>query len=108
LRESTDDLNLWIESDQFMRLAEDCKVLVHPLRDTVIQLPTPKYYIRQRNMWFNHEVIEGFQVFDVMGLILQKRGGYAEHQRPLAKRQQDMIDLKLLAEIHAERHKVRA
>lgn len=106
LRKSTQDLNLWIDNPHFRNIAEDHRVMIHPLRDTVIQLPKEGYYLRHRNEWFNCDEIDGITVFDVLSLIILKRGGHGEHKRPADKREQDYKDLVALAQLHAERNKV--
>ena len=106
IREETHDLNLWVDSPHFEKLCEEMKTINHPMTDTVIMMPNVFTYVRQRNRYFEHDVIAGIQVFNVLALIVQKRGGYAEHARPVAKRKQDRMDLRILAEIHAQRNKV--
>lgn len=106
VRENTQDLNVWVDSPYFERLCEQFKVTNHPMRDTVVQLEGP-YYIRCRNRYFGHDVVaNGIQIFNPLSLLIFKRGGYAEHHRPLEKRQQDFKDIVILNEILAEKNKV--
>lgn len=108
IRENTQDLNAWVDSPHFDNLADRFKVTNHPMQDTLVKLEGP-YYIRQRNRYFGHDVVcNGIQIFDALTLLILKRGGYAEHKRPLAKRQQDHKDIVILNEILAEKNKVMA
>jgi hypothetical protein len=106
IRESTQDINAWVDSPYFEQLAEKFKVTNHPMQDTMVKLEGP-YYIRQRNRYFGHDVAcDGIQIFDPLTLLILKRGGYAEVKRPLAKRQQDHKDIVILNDILAKKNKV--
>jgi hypothetical protein len=70
-------------------------------------MPNVNTYIRKHNPYFKHITTEdGIQIFDVLPLMIQKRGGYAEHHRPLAKREQDLKDIRALVALQAEQNKV--
>lgn len=107
-RSATEDLNLWIDHPHFDELARKKGTLIHPMRDTFITIPEVNVYVRKRNRYFKSVEIEGVQVFDVLALIIQKRGGHAEHKRPSGKRDQDALDLQYLAALHAQSNKVSA
>ena len=104
LRKSTNDLNLWVDNPHFDKLAEVKDVINHPMRDTVI--PYGTVWVRERNRYFGHVMIDGIQVFNTLSLLVNKRGGYQDVRRPLAKRQQDLQDIIKLDTIRAERNKV--
>lgn len=118
VRESTQDLNLWIDSPHFERLCAQYKVTNHPMRDTVVgvnEIPPEGYkidfafpvYVRKRNRYFKHVEETGVQIFDPLTLSIHKHGGLLEPLRPLAKRRQDREDLKFLKELLAVKNKVR-
>jgi len=128
-REHTADLNLWIDSPYFEKIAEAQGVTNHPMTDTVvpvtlgmvemethghsIAMPVTRggervtLYIRQRNRYFNSLVVDGVQIFDPLTLLTQKRGGFIESRRPAHKREQDHKDILYLNGLLAERNKVR-
>lgn len=117
-RESTQDLNLWIDAPHFQGLCKKYNVTNHPMTDTVVhvnEIPPESYviqwsfpvYVRERNRYFPHEVVEGVQIFDALTLSIHKHGGVVECRRPLAKREQDRKDIVFLNEILRERNKVR-
>lgn len=106
IRETTKDLNLWVDSPYFERLAEANDVLVHPMRDSCVQRPEQHQYIRRRNRYFEHVVINGVQCFAPLALLIFARGSYATPERPLAKRQQDHKDIVILNDILATKNKV--
>lgn len=109
LRESTADINLWIDETHFARLAEQEKVICHPLVDTVFNpVGTPYFWIRKRNPYFKVDVVEGLKVFDILTYLIHKRGGINRVERPLAKRQQDRLDLIKLDALFKEMHQVKS
>lgn len=129
VRESTADLNLWINNPHFDRIAELQRVTNHPMTDTMVpvefgvevmehtghqfSIPVEKggwtvtAYIRERNSYFTSIIKDGVQIFEPLPLLIQKRGGFMEPERPLAKRQQDHRDIVLLNDLLKEKNKVR-
>lgn len=109
LRDSTQDLNIWVNSDHFSKLAEDNKVFLHPMRDKVIN-PTelPHCWIRKYNPYFETDTFEGIRCYNLISMITFKRGSYNKVERPLAKRKQDKLDLIALDEVFRVVNKVRA
>lgn len=107
LRNDAGDLNVWVDSPYFERLAEDHKVLIHPLRDSVVRIPDTDLCVRRRNRYFKSHALEnGVEVFDELTLLLQKRTSYIDPERPMAKRQDDFLDIRILNNRLAERNKV--
>lgn len=107
LRNDAGDINVWVDSPYFERLAEDHKVLVHPLRDSVVSIPDTDLRIRCRNRYFKSHTLEnGVDVFDELSLVIQKRTSYIDPERPLAQRQADFLDIRVLNDILATRNKV--
>lgn len=117
-RETTQDLNLWVDEPHFSRLAAEQGVTNHPMDDTVIPMhfqPAEGYvlthpypvYVRQRNRYFEHVEQDGLNIFDPLTLLIHKRRGYIEPARPAAKRQQDYEDIKFLNDLLAVVNKVR-
>lgn len=107
LRESSADLNLWIDDPFFSDYARSRNVINHPLVDTCIHPEKDEnIWVRQWNRYLEVEVIEGIQVYTPLSLLIHKRRGYNEPQRPAAKRAQDLIDIRLLNAILAEKNKV--
>lgn len=107
LRNDAGDINVWVDSPYFERLAEDNKVLIHPLRDSVVAIPDTDLRIRCRNYYFKSHTLEnGVAVFDELTLVLQKRTSYIDPERPLEQRQKDFTDIRVLNDILAERNKV--
>lgn len=119
LRAATADLNVWVDDPDFSRIAEMQKVTNHVMTDTVVLCASDQidgylaggasctFAIRQRNRYFTSQVIDGVQVFEPLPLLIQKRGGFMEPERPLAKRQQDHRDIVLLNDLLKEKNKVR-
>jgi hypothetical protein len=130
IRQSTADLNVWVDSPHFERIAEMQKVTNHAMTDTVVpyefgltameshghveHIPSLNgpikvtAYIRERNRYFKDvEVGEGLFIFDTLTLSIHKHGGAVEPRRPLAKRQQDHRDIVFLNAILAEKNKVK-
>lgn len=109
MRETTNDINLWVEQSHFRRLCEQNAVINHPMTDTVVHPKDhPYFWIREWNPYFEAEEVQGIQCFDVLTMTIHKRGGMIRVERPLAKRQQDRKDLLLLDAWSAEKNKVRA
>lgn len=116
LRESTADLNLWLNEESFNKLAVRQNIIVHPMVDVAFQyqpeegkdIGEEQIWIRKRNLYFDIANEEGIQVFDPLTLMVQKRGGFARVERPKAKRDQDIIDIRLLNDLLAEKNKVKA
>lgn len=119
LRGGTRDLNLWVDSPYFERLAEQHGVINHPMVDTVVEIVIDAggimnticpftVWVRQRNRYFKHDEIDGLNVFDPLALLIQKRGGYSEHRRPQAKRDQDLIDIRKLNDVLSKRNQIAA
>lgn len=129
VRESTEDLNLWIDSPHFERICEQQKVTNHPMTDTVVpfnfglavmnhtghqfSIPVPDggwqvtAWIRERNRYFKHVDDYGIPIFDALTLSIHKHGGMIEVKRPKAKRDQDRKDIRFLNDLLAERNKVK-
>ena len=116
LREQTQDINLWLDEESFRKLAAHQNVICHPMVDTAFQYKSGHgaewdkenpIWIRKRNTYFKVVVEEDLQIFDVMTLMIQKRGGYTQPERPKAKRDQDLIDIRLLNDLLAEKNKVK-
>jgi len=108
LRTHTSDINIWIDEEHFARLAEQEKVICHPLVDTVFNPKDFEYFwVRKRNHYFKVDEFDGIQVFDVLTCLIHKRGGINRVERPLAKRQQDRLDLIKLDALFKEMHPVR-
>lgn len=113
LRESTEDLNLWLDEESFNKVAKYQNVIVHPMVDTAFQYKTDNLdrapiWIRKRNHYFPIINVQGIQIFNPLTLMIQKRGGYARVERPLAKREQDIIDIRALNALMAEVNQVKA
>lgn len=107
LRNDVGDINVWVDSPYFERLAEDHKVLIHPLRDSVVRIPGTDLCVRCRNYYFKGRTLEnGVDVFDELTLLLQKRTSYIDPQRPMEQRQQDFLDIRILNDLLATRNKV--
>lgn len=107
MREMTGDINIWILPEYFSKLADKEKVVNHPMVDTVVQPKEhPYFWVRQYNPYFDTEVIEGIPCYGVLPLIVFKRGSLAEVKRPLDKRTQDRVDLRLLDEALSKKNKV--
>lgn len=101
------DINVWVDSPYFERLAEDNKVLVHPLRDAVVRIKNTALCIRRRNRYFKSHTLEnGLDVFDEVTLLLQKRSSYIDPERPMEQREQDFRDIRILNDLLAARNKV--
>lgn len=116
LREETADLNLWLHQDSFNKLAKYQGVIVHPMVDTAFQYKSGHgeawdkenpIWIRKRNPYFPSHNVEGLEVFDVMTMMIHKRGSFSQPERPKAKRDQDIIDIRNLNELLAEKNKVK-
>lgn len=129
IRQSTADLNVWVDSPHFERIAEMQKVTNHAMTDTVVpyefgltaieshghveHIPSLNgpikvtAYIRERNRYFPHVEKQGIQIFDTLTLSIHKHGGAVEPRRPLTKRQQDHQDIVFLNAILAEKNKVK-
>jgi hypothetical protein len=116
LREHTQDINLWVNEESFHKLAVHQKVICHPMTDVAFQYESGHgkewdeehpIWIRKRNTYFPICNEEGIQIFDVLTLMIQKRGGYAQPERSKAKRDQDLVDIRLLNDLMAEKNKVR-
>lgn len=108
MRDMTNDINLWVLPKYFNKLAEDNKVVNHPLVDVVVNPKDNEYFwVREYNPYFVTEVIDGIPCYDLLPLIVFKRGSLAEVKRPLAKRQQDREDLVLLDAALTEKNKVK-
>jgi len=108
LRESTQDLNVWVDEPYFTKIADYHKVICHPMADTVVAIPEEKIYVRKRNRYFKSVWAGGVQVFDPLTLMIHKRGGYMEVRRPIEKREQDLLDIRQLEAVLYEKNKVRA
>jgi hypothetical protein len=107
LRNDAGDINVWVNSPYFERLAEDHKVLVHPLRDSVVRIPETDLCVRRRNHYFKSHTLEnGIDVFGELTLLIQKRSSYIEPGRSVEQKQQDFRDIKLLNDILATRNQV--
>jgi len=115
LRENTQDINLWLNEESFLKIAAHQNVIVHPMVDVAFQYKSghgedydkeAPIWIRKRNTYFGIHNVEGIQIFDPLTLMIQKRGGYAQPERPKAKRDQDLIDIRLLNDLQAEKNKV--
>lgn len=108
MRETTEDINLWILPDHFNKLADKHKVVNHPMVDTVVNPKDhPYFWVRKYNPYFKTNVIEDIPCLDVLSMIVFKRGSMAMPERPLAKRVQDKLDLRLLDEALSEKNKVK-
>jgi hypothetical protein len=108
VRDNARDVNVWVDSPYFERLAEDHKVLVHPLRDSVVRIPDTDVYVRRRNRYFKSHMLHhsNVEIFDEMALLIQKRSSYIEPGRPDEQKQKDWRDIRILNEILATRNKV--
>lgn len=110
IRESASDVNLWVDSKWFERLAEDHKATVHPLKDVVFNIEGTEIWVRRYNPYFKtnpeFDRCYNFKVFDVITLIIFYRGGFMEFNRPMPKREEDGKALRALAELAAEKNKV--
>jgi len=116
LREETQDINLWLNEESFHKLAAYQNVICHPMVDTAFQYKSGHgeewdkehpIWIRKRNTYFDICEEEDLQIFDAMTLLIQKRGGYSRPERPKAKRDQDLADIRLLNDLLAEKNKVK-
>lgn len=109
IRETTADINIWINEEYFTRLAEQEKVICHPLVDTVFNPKEQAYFwVRKRNHYFEVDKCQGYQVFNILTYLIHKRGGINSPARPLAKRQQDRADLIKLDALFKEMHPVKS
>jgi hypothetical protein len=110
LRDETDDINVWIEEGYFARLAEREKVICHPMTDTAFKIDHAgiEFWIRKLNPYHQYERLGVLEVYGVLALIVQKRGGILRPERPKVKRDQDREDLIKLDVIYRERNKVYA
>jgi len=107
LRDDAGDINVWVSSPYFERLAEDNKVLIHPLRDSVVAIKDTDLRIRCRNHYFKSHTLEnGIEVFDELALLIQKRSSYIEPSRSEEQKQKDFRDIRTLNEILATRNQV--
>lgn len=107
IRNEARAVNVWVGSPYFERLAEDYKVLVHPLRDVVVHIPDTDVYVRHRNNYFKSRIPDnGVEVFDELALLLQKRTSYIDPSRPPEQKQKDFRDIRILNDIMAIRNKV--
>jgi hypothetical protein len=107
IRNEARDVNVWVDSPYFERLAEDHKVLVHPLRDSVVHIPDTDLYVRLRNRYFKSRTLDnGVDVFDELTLLLHKRSSYIEPGRSEEQKQKDFIDIRILNDLLATRNKV--
>jgi hypothetical protein len=107
LSDEARDINVWVNSPYFERLAEDHKVLVHPLRDSVVHIPDTELYVRRRNHYFKSRTLDGgVEVFDELTLLLHKRSSYIEPERPEEQRAKDFRDIRILNDLLALRNKV--
>lgn len=118
VRESTQDLNLWIDQPYFDALGQQYNVINHPMVDTVVavnEVPPEGYkiqhafpvYVRERSRYFKHVLEDGIQIFDPLTLSIHKHGGCVELRRPLEKRLQDRKDIVFLNDILREKNKVK-
>lgn len=110
MREDTNDVNVWIEEEHFFRLAVEKKVICHPMTDTafMIEVNGVEFWIRKANPYHeSDDDLYMFRTYNILALIVQKRGGILRVERPLVKRQQDRIDLVKLDEVFKEKNKVR-
>lgn len=108
VRDNARDLNVWVDSPYFERLAEDQKVLIHPLRDSVVRIPDTDIYVRRRNHYFKGKKLHhsNVQVFDELALLIQKRSSYIEPGRSAEQKEKDFRDIQILNGLLAERNKV--
>jgi len=107
IRNEARAINVWVDSPYFDRLAEDQKVLIHPLRDVVVQIPDTPIYVRLRNRYFESRTLEnGVEVFGELALLLQKRTSYIDPARPPKQKLKDFRDIQILNDIMATRNKV--
>ncbi|MBS9730307.1 hypothetical protein [Pseudomonas phage IR-QUMS-PaBa1-GHS-2021] len=125
-RETTYDLNIWVDSPFFERIAETQNALLSPMRDNVFRIETTidsmdqtdhvttrrHYWVRKRNLYFPTVPVKLDQcpevyIFDTMSLLIQKRGSYSQPERGL-RRKQDYSDICFLNALLKEEHKVRA
>jgi hypothetical protein len=107
IRNEARDVNVWVDSPYFERLAEDHKVLVHPLRDSVVHIPDTEVYVRRRNRYFqSHTLDNGIDVFDELTLLILKRTSYIDPHRSLEQREKDFRDIQILNDLLAVRNKV--
>jgi hypothetical protein len=107
IRNEAQDINMWVDSPHFERLAEAHGVLIHPMRDVVVHVKDTDIYVRKRNRYFkNITMADGVNVFDVLTLMIQKRGSYMDPDRPAEKKKTDFRDIIILNDIHAERNRV--
>lgn len=108
IRDTTEDLNVWVDEQYFTQIAKDNKVICHPMVDTVVNpQDDPYFWVRKRNDYFKTEWIDQVQVFDLLTMIIHKRGSLAKVERPLVKRQQDRIDLITLDQLQSHKHRVK-
>lgn len=108
MRESTADLNIWVAETQFRELANEHRVFLHPMVDVVLNLPEfPGIWIRKYNPYFKTDQVHGLYVFNLISMIVFKRGGYSRPERPKAKRDQDILDIAALNEVYKEKHRVK-
>ena len=109
LRETTADINIWIDEEHFTRLAAQEKVICHPLVDTVFNPKDFEYFwVRKRNHYFKVDEFDGIQVFDVLTCLIHKRGSLSRVERPAAKHKQDRLDLIKLDALFKEMHPVKS
>lgn len=108
MRESTADLNIWVAENQFRELANEHRVFLHPMVDVALNLPAfPGIWIRKYNPYFKTDQVNGLYVFNLISMIVFKRGGYSRPERPKAKRDQDILDIAALNEVYKEEHRVK-
>lgn len=108
MRETTSDINLWILPEYFRKLAEENKVVNHPMVDTVVNPQGhPYFWVREYNPYFPTEAIDGVPCYSILSMIVFKRGSLAEVKRPSDKRQQDHADIRILDAALTEKNKVK-
>lgn len=110
MRDETDDINVWVYEEDFKKLAAREKVICHPMTDTAFKIDHQgvEFWLRKFNPYHEYEHVGSLEVFDILPLIIQKRGGLLRADRPQAKRHQDRLDLIKLDEESRERNKVYA
>jgi len=108
MRDRTADLNIWVAEEEFRKLANEHRVFLHPMVDVALNLPEfPGIWIRKYNPYFKTDKVRGLYVYNLISMIVFKRGGYSRPERPKAKRDQDILDLAALNEVYKEEHRVK-
>lgn len=106
VRKETADLNIWVDDEHYLALADKYKVIVRAWHDTVVNPEGTLVWVRRRNHYFKTVDLYGLKVFDVISLVVQKRGSLLDHLRNKEKQIQDRKDIYELNELMSVVNKV--